>query len=609
MIPEQVGRYEIKSELARGGMATVYYAHDPRFKRDVAVKVLPREFLHDVTFRARFEREAQTIAALEHPAIVPVYDFGEDGGQPYLVMRFMPGGSLAARLKHGPLSLADAARLLARLAPALDEAHAQGIVHRDLKPGNILFDLRGNPYVSDFGIAKLSEVGTAVTGTATIIGTPAYMSPEQARGEADLDGRSDIYALGAILYELLAGMPPYQAATPMGLVVKHLTEPVPRILTVRPYLPQDCETIIARAMAKDRAARYPTASDMAAAVEAVSRGEAIPSLPSPDERTVILEPEAEAPAPTRDSERRRRVLVWSWLVGGLAALSLLGACLARGLPAVALASATPTPTLTATAAGGTLTTAFTPASTSMSSATPTSVSEPDGGVDATPSWTPDRPAATSSPAVTRAASVTSPPSILNSTSTASPASPTPGTNPTASSPGTGSTPQRTATAAPTNTNTLPPPPTATPSPTNSAPAVAPTNTPPPTATRTPAPPTHTPPPTDTPTPADVQGPDIGNLNANPTLLVAGCDVAFSADISDPSGVASATVHWQSSNGKSGTAPMSGPSGGGTWSRTTTVSASALGTVTWFVTAQDSVGNGSQSGNGPNITTALSLTCP
>lgn len=137
MAPEKIGRYEIKAELDRGGMATVYRAHDPRFRRTVALKVLPREFLHDPQFRARFEREAQTIAALEHPAIVPVYDFGEKDGQPYLVMRYMPGGSLADRLKDGPLSIAATAAILARIGAALDEAHAEGVIHRDLKPGNI----------------------------------------------------------------------------------------------------------------------------------------------------------------------------------------------------------------------------------------------------------------------------------------------------------------------------------------------------------------------------------------------------------------------------------------------------------------------------------------
>ena len=144
MNPEKIGRYEIKCELGRGGMATVYEAYDPRFEREVAVKVLPREMLHDPQFRTRFEREAKTIAMLEHPAIVPVYDFGEESGQPYFVMRYMMGGSLSDRLRKGPLSIQEAARILSRLAPALDSAHSKGIIHRDLKPGNILFDKDGN---------------------------------------------------------------------------------------------------------------------------------------------------------------------------------------------------------------------------------------------------------------------------------------------------------------------------------------------------------------------------------------------------------------------------------------------------------------------------------
>ncbi len=199
MEPKKFGRYEIKGEIGRGGMATVYHAYDPRFEREVALKVLPREMLHDLQFRTRFEREAKTIAMLEHPAIVPVYDFGEEDGQPYFVMRYMTGGSLSDRMKKGPMTVQEAAHLMTHIAPALDDAHAKGIIHRDLKPGNILFDQFNEPYISDFGIAKLSASQANVTGSA-IIGTPAYMSPEQAQGEG-IDGRSDIYALGVILFE------------------------------------------------------------------------------------------------------------------------------------------------------------------------------------------------------------------------------------------------------------------------------------------------------------------------------------------------------------------------------------------------------------------------
>ena len=163
-------------------MATVYLAYDPRFEREVALKVLPREMLHDPQFRVRFEREAKTIAKLEHSAIVPVYDVGEEDGQPYFVMRYMTGGTLSDRLAKGPLSLQNAAHVIDRIASALDEAHAKGFIHRDLKPGNILFDRAGEPYISDFGIAKFTSSQTNVTGSA-IVGTPAYLSPEQAQGD------------------------------------------------------------------------------------------------------------------------------------------------------------------------------------------------------------------------------------------------------------------------------------------------------------------------------------------------------------------------------------------------------------------------------------------
>src|SRR5512136_3181851 len=275
---EKFGRYEIKSEIGRGGMATVFHAYDPRFERDVAIKVLPREFLHDPQFRARFEREAKTIALLEHPAIVPVYDFGDEEGQPYFVMRYMTGGSLSDRIKKGPMTVQEAAHLVAHIAPGLDEAHARHIIHRDLKPGNILFDQFNEPYISDFGIAKLSEAQTNVTGNA-IVGTPAYMSPEQAQGEG-IDGRSDIYALGVILFEMLTGQQPYHGDTPMSVVVKQITDPVPHILDVKPDLHPDTEIIIEKAMAKDRNERFQNVKSLADALNAVARGENLSLGPS-----------------------------------------------------------------------------------------------------------------------------------------------------------------------------------------------------------------------------------------------------------------------------------------------------------------------------------------
>lgn len=259
---ETIGRYHIKQIIGHGGMATVYLAHDPRFNREVAIKVLPPQFTHDPQFRARFEREAQTIASLEHSAIVPVYDFGQEQNQPYLVMRYMSGGSLADKLAMRPLSLAEAISVIKRIAAALDYAHARGVIHRDLKPGNILFDQSGEAVLADFGIAKLAQETNVYTATHGIVGTPAYMSPEQVRGEK-LDGRSDIYALGVLLYETLSGKPPYQADTPMGLAYKHVHDPTPQ-------LPNDIaktwQPLIDKAMAKNPDRRFDTGLSMVSAI-------------------------------------------------------------------------------------------------------------------------------------------------------------------------------------------------------------------------------------------------------------------------------------------------------------------------------------------------------
>ncbi len=287
MTLDKFGRYEIKSELGRGGFGTVYHAHDPRFKRDVALKVLPPQFLHDQTFKARFEREAQTVAALEHAAIVPVYDYGEQDNQPYLVMRYLAGGTLTQRLQHGALDLAEVIRITSRLAPALNEAHKQGIVHRDLKPDNILFDHRNAPFITDFGLVKLTQGSDSLTSGNVIVGTPAYMSPEQARGESDIDGRSDIYALGVILFQMLSGQLPYQADTPIGLIMQHITEPVPHIMDANPNLPSGCAMVIACAMAKEPNDRYETATDLAQSLIQFTQS---PSLPASKSSKLIDSP-------------------------------------------------------------------------------------------------------------------------------------------------------------------------------------------------------------------------------------------------------------------------------------------------------------------------------
>jgi serine/threonine protein kinase len=272
-------------------MATVFLALDPRFKREVAVKVLPRQFTHDPQFRVRFEREAQTIARLDHSAIVPVFDYGEEDDQPFLVMRYMPGGSLSDRLQAGPLPLTEAAAILSRIAGALDRAHSLDIVHRDLKPANILFDQYGDAFLADFGIVKVAQATSTLTGSA-IIGTPAYMSPEQVQGTA-VGAKSDIYTLGVILFEMLTGKQPYAADTPMGMAVKHIIDPVPRILDARADLPVGLDAVINCAMAKEADKRYSTATDLAAelATELQDR---------PDPPPVVVSPPPPVPPPDVD---------------------------------------------------------------------------------------------------------------------------------------------------------------------------------------------------------------------------------------------------------------------------------------------------------------------
>lgn len=353
MTPKKtIGRYQIKKELGRGGMATVYRAFDPMFDREVALKVLPRELLHNSQFQKRFTREAKTIAKLEHAVIVPVYDVGEDDGQPYFVMRIMSGGSLADTVAKGPLSLEESFAILERIAGGLDYAHKKGVVHRDLKPGNILFDEDGDPFLSDFGIAKLADLSqqTHLTGSGGIVGTPAYMSPEQAQGE-EIDYRSDIYALGVILYEMLSGKLPFDSNTPMGIAVKHITEPVPHILDVRPDLPVMVEAVIEKALAKSPEARYPDAASFAAAFGAAIRGEN-PDLSaaalSPTRAIRIRESDTvtpEAPAqPGRPAWLGLSPKIWLTGLGVFAFIGIVLAAILFSQPgALAQAEDTPTP--------------------------------------------------------------------------------------------------------------------------------------------------------------------------------------------------------------------------------------------------------------------------
>ena len=265
----QIGRYEVEKELTQGGMGVIFLAKDPYIQRQVVVKVLMYKHTLDDVYREFFQREAEVIAALEHPCIVPIYDFGWHGQQPYIVMRYMSGGSLDDRLQKGEVKLTEMAHILKRVSEALDAAHAAKIIHRDIKPSNILFDSTGEAFLSDFGIAKSQTI--ADDEGEWLVGTPAYMSPEQVKGD-HVDGRSDIYALGVTLYRLLSGKLPFASDSTTALINMHVDLPIPDIRKVKANVPAVWQEVVAKAMAKDPNDRYPTASDFARDVTEVVSG-------------------------------------------------------------------------------------------------------------------------------------------------------------------------------------------------------------------------------------------------------------------------------------------------------------------------------------------------
>ena len=280
-------RYLLERELGRGGMATVYLARDLRHDRPVALKVLHQELAHALG-PERFVREIKLAARLQHPHILPVFDSGT-AQQPgsaveslWYTMPYVTGESLRQRLAREPqLPLRDAVRVTLEVADALGYAHGQGIVHRDVKPENIL--LSGEHCVlADFGVAQALDAagGERLTGTGITFGTPLYMSPEQASAERRLDGRSDIYSLGCVLYEMLAGEPPFTGRTAQAIIARRLTEPVPRLRTLRD-VPQSVEEVVAKALARSPADRFDDTSQFAQALQAaVGAQPAVPTEPA-----------------------------------------------------------------------------------------------------------------------------------------------------------------------------------------------------------------------------------------------------------------------------------------------------------------------------------------
>ncbi|NUM47486.1 MAG: protein kinase [Anaerolineales bacterium] len=424
------------SEIERGGMATVYYARDPFVDRYVAIKILPRALVHDSESRARFEREARIIAAIEHPAIVPIYDYGEEDGQPFLVMRFMKGGSLGRRLHTRIFSLPEAQSIISRVAPAIDKVHQLGIVHRDLKPDNILFDEDDHPYIADFGIAKLAEASASISGDK-LVGTLYYASPEHLQKGNALNSLSDIYALGVILFEMLTGDVPFKGEVTTQLIKAILMDPVPRASEFNPGLPPAIDALIERAMAKNPKHRHTSALEFAQALEMVihavgitessqvrspntasstfplrkqqSQYDGYSTVPFPEEilkanqskspaSTVVLEPGFESTftegptysqprvpypypkakaSPAADEQRRKRLLFWLWWIGVGTFFVLIWANSAFGIFSSATNRNTPTasPTIT-TVATASPTPSLTPTASFTPTETPTATPTP-----------------------------------------------------------------------------------------------------------------------------------------------------------------------------------------------------------------------------------------
>jgi serine/threonine-protein kinase len=265
LVGHNLGQYYVTAQIGKGGMATVYQATQTSMKRTVAIKVLPRTLTHEEKFLERFYREVQIVASLQHPYILPVYDYGEYDGSPYIVMAYMSGGTLADLIaQEGAMKPGEVMRMVQQMADALDYAHSKGVIHRDFKPYNVLLDENRNTYLTDFGLAKISEASQQLTATG-ILGTPSYMAPEQAEPN-ELTPAADVYALGVTTFHMLTGRIPYEAPTPLGILMAHMTQPIPDIRKMRPDLPEETQLVIDRSMAKSVDGRFPAAGALAQAL-------------------------------------------------------------------------------------------------------------------------------------------------------------------------------------------------------------------------------------------------------------------------------------------------------------------------------------------------------
>jgi serine/threonine protein kinase len=356
---QMLGPYRIINQIGQGGMANVYKAYQASMDRYVAIKVLPSQLAESKEFVKRFQQEARIIARLEHPHILPVFDYGESDGVAYFVMRYLEAGTLKDRMQAaGPLPLNEIDRIFTQLTEALSYAHGHGVVHRDLKPANALVDSEGNLFLTDFGIAKLMESASPrLTQTDAIMGTPAYISPEQAQARP-VDQRSDIYSLGIILYEMVTGRVPFVADTPLAILLKHVSDPLPMPSLIKKDISPAIEKVILKALSKDPQDRFGTASEFLGAWKrALDETEKQTLRPEPDVPPV---PASRARMPVADAHQGTPVTTTASNTGrstGWIAGCLIVACLVLGVGGVGLllasswgmfnqTTATPLPTLT-----------------------------------------------------------------------------------------------------------------------------------------------------------------------------------------------------------------------------------------------------------------------
>ncbi|MCP5097384.1 MAG: protein kinase, partial [Chloroflexi bacterium] len=333
----QLRGYELGDEIGHGTFGVVYRAKQPVVARDVAIKIIGPQYTHNPHFTQRFEHEAQLVARLEHPYIVPLYDYWQDANGAYLVMRYLRGGNLEAFLTKGACEIETAVSIIDQIASALATAHKQGIIHRDIKPANILLDEEGNAYLSDFGIAKDLKGDLNLTMDGTIIGSPKYISPEQVRQEP-VSPQTDIYSLGIVLYEILTGHPPFMDDSIVDLVSRHLNDPLPSVLARQPALPATIDAIIQQATAKNPTDRFP---DMLAFKTAFHNAMAattpLPQMPPP----LPTHPKHNLPAqPTRFVGREQELAdLQTWLMNPYSRLITIVGSGGMGKTRLALAAA------------------------------------------------------------------------------------------------------------------------------------------------------------------------------------------------------------------------------------------------------------------------------